>query len=160
MIRWNPSNELASLHGAMDRLFEDFFGGPAPNNGAQRTMTSTYFLPLDVKEVDQAYQIQAPVPGFKPEEVEVTFSGGLLTIKAEHSEESKQQQGAYLRREVSFGNYQRSIQLPADVKEDDISASFDNGVLTVSVPKLPRPQPKKIQIAAGSQKAQLSGKAS
>jgi HSP20 family protein len=122
-------------------------------------MTPTYFLPLDVKEVGNGYEIHAPVPGFKPEEVDVTFSEGVLTIQAKHSEESSQQQGGYLRKEVSYGNYQRSIQLPGDVKEEDITASFENGVLTVSVPKAPRPEPKRIQIT-GSSKKELGGKTS
>ena len=160
MIRWSPSAELANLHSAMDRLFEDFFGHPTQaGDGGQRTATATYFLPLDVKEVGNGYEIHAPVPGFKPEEVDVTFSQGALTIRAEHSEESSREQGGYLRREVSHGNFQRSIQLPGDVKQEDITASFENGVLTVSVPKVPRPEPKKIQVTGGSQK-QLGGKTS
>jgi HSP20 family protein len=154
MIRWSPNTELANLHGAMDRLFEDFFG-PSHGSTSQRQVP-TYFLPLDVKEVPEGYQIQAPVPGFKPEEVEVTFSEGVLRIQAQRREKTSQEEGGYLRREVAYGNYQRAIQLPGDIKEDDISAQFEDGMLTVMVPKAPRPQPKKIQVSAGSQK-QLSG---
>ena len=111
----------------------------------------TYFLSLDVKEAEGGYEIQAPVPGFKPEEVEVTFSDGVLKIQAQHSEQSSKELRGYLRREVAFGNYQRTIQLPGDIKEDDISATFENGMLTVTVPKVPRPQPKKIQIGSTKQ---------
>jgi HSP20 family protein len=144
----------------MDRLFEDFFGHPtATSDDGQRQATPTYVLPLDVKEVDGGYEIQAAVPGFKPQEVEVTFSEGVLTIQAQHSEDSSQRQEGYLRREVSHANYRRAIQLPGDVKEQDITANFENGVLTVRVPKAPRPQPKKIQVSGSSQK-ELSGKSS
>src|SRR5947209_7789081 len=149
MIRWSPSSELANLHGAMDRLFEDFFAPTATGNGSQRQLP-TYVLPLDVSEVEGGYRIQAPVPGFDPDEVEVTYSGGVLRIEAQHAQQSSQEQGGYLRREVARANYQRSIQLPADVKEDEITANFENGVLTLSVPKVPRPQPKKIQISGRS----------
>ncbi len=149
MIRWSPSTELANLHGAMDRLFEDFFGPAGPGNGNQRQV-ATYVLPLDVREADGAYEIQAPVPGFKPEEVEITFADGVLKIHAQHSKQGSHEQGGYLRREVAYANYQRSIQLPGDVKEDEISATFEDGILTVSVPKVPRPQPRKIQITEGS----------
>jgi len=163
VIRWSPSTELANLHGTMDRLFQDFFG-PSTRNGDLRTGMRSYLLPIDVKEVENGYQVQAPIPGFKPEEVEVTFSDGILNIRAEHSEETHQEQTGFLRREVAYGNYQRSTQLPSDVKEDQISADFENGVLTVTVPKMPRPEPKKIQVSAGVQKAgaqkQLSGTAS
>jgi HSP20 family protein len=160
MIRWNPSTELANLHGAMDRLFEDFFGGPANDgNGSPTRALPTYMLPLDVREVENGYEIRAQVPGFAPEEVDVTFSEGVLRIQAEHSGESQERAGGWLRREVAYGNYQRAIQLPGDVKEEDISASFENGILTVSVPKVPRPQPKKIEVSSGSQK-NLPGKTS
>jgi HSP20 family protein len=159
MIRWTPSTELANLHGAMDRLFEDFFGPTTSSGGNGQRLVPTYFLPLDVKEVENGYEITAPIPGFKPEEVDVTFADGVLKISAEHSQQTSKEHAGYLRREVSFGNYQRAIQLPGDVKEDDISASFDNGMLTVMVPKVPRPQPKKIQVTAGSKK-QLVGSAS
>jgi HSP20 family protein len=158
VIRWSPSTELANLHGAMDRLFEDFFGGSAPPANGQRSLP-TYFLPLDVREVEDGYEIQAQLPGFKPEEVDVTFSEGVLRIQAQHSEQSQQQSGGWLRREVAFGNYQRAIQLPGDTKEEDISASFENGVLTVMVPKVPRPQPKRIEVSSGSQK-KLTGRSS
>jgi HSP20 family protein len=158
VIRWSPNTELANLHSAMDRLFQDFFG-PSTTDGGQRSATPSYLLPIDVKEVENGYRIHAPVPGFKPEEVEVSFSDGVLQIQARHSEETKQEEGGYLRREVAYGNYQRSIQLPGDVKEDEISADFEDGVLTVNVPKMPRPEPKKIQVSAGSQK-QVTGKTS
>lgn len=154
MIRWSPGTELANLHSQMDRLFEDFFGPSTPGGRAegQRSLP-TYYLPLDIKEVDNGYEITTPVPGFTPEEVEVTFSEGVLKISAQHSQQSSQAQGGYLRREIAFGNYQRAIQLPGDVKEDEISATFDNGMLTVMVPKAPRPQPKKIEVT----KKQLAG---
>lgn len=156
MIRWSPGAELANLHSQMDRLFEDFFGSPQPGSQARRLANPTYTLPLDVKAEEGGYVIQAPVPGFTPEEVEVTFSEGILTIRAQHTEETTQEQSGWVRREVASGNYQRSLQLPGDVKEDEITAEFENGMLTVTVPKMPRPQPKKIQVGTGSQK-QLQG---
>jgi HSP20 family protein len=159
MIRWSPSAELANLHSQMDRLFEDFFGSTPTTGTVRRPTTPTYTLPLDVKETESGYQIQAPVPGFKPEEVEVTFSEGILSIRAQRTEETTQEQGGWLRKEVASGNYQRSLQMPGDIKADDITAEFENGILTVVVPKSPRPQPKKIQVASGSQK-QLAGTSS
>jgi HSP20 family protein len=108
-------------------------------------------LPLDIKEMENGYQIQAPVPGFKPEEVDVTFADGVLKIEASHTEQSAREQGGYLRREVAYGNFQRTIQLPGDVKEDEITASFEDGMLTIAVPKVPRAQPKKIQVTKGKQ---------
>jgi HSP20 family protein len=160
MIRWSPSTELANLHGAMDRLFEDFFGpSPTRGDGGEREVAPTYRLPLDVKEADGGYEIQASVPGFKPDEVDVTLSDGLLRIQAQHSEETRRGEGGYLRREVAYGNYQRTIQLPGDIKPESVSANFENGILTITVPKVPRAQPTKIQVTSSSPK-QLGGKTS
>ena len=157
MIRWSPGTELANLHGTMDRLFDDLLGPSSAGNGNQRQVMPTYILPLDIREVEDGYQIQAPVPGFKPEEVEITFSEGVLKIQAQHSEDFSQHQSGYLRKEVAYSNYLRSIQLPGDIKEEEIKADFENGLLTVVVPKALRPQPKKIQISGTSAK-QVGGK--
>ena len=148
--------ELAGLHTAMDRLFSDFFGTP-PQEGGEAP-SRTWYLPVDVVDEGSAYQIKAAVPGFTPEEVEVTFADGVLNISAQHKQEwsSKNSTGNYLRRELTFGSYARSMQLPGDVKGDQIKASFDNGILTVDVPKVPAARPIKIQVTGKAQK-QLAG---
>lgn len=148
MIRWSPNAELAGLHTAMDRLFEDFFGPVAGGDG-QRRLARTYHLPIDVREVDGGYEIAAAVPGFAPEEVDITLADGVLRITARHESESHRERDGYLRREVAYGNFERTVQLPGDVNGDEITASFENGMLTISVPKVARPEPKKIQVTSG-----------
>ena len=159
--RWSPMGELASLHTAMDRLFGDFFGTPLTTNGEQAT-TPTWYLPLDIVDQGNGYHIKAAVPGFSPEEVEVTYSDGMLNISAQHRQESttKDEKGTYLRRELTYGNYMRSVQLPGEVKQEGIKATFDNGVLTIDVPKVPAAQPVKIQISGKSSQKQLVGASS
>jgi HSP20 family protein len=147
MSRWSPMGELASLHSTMDKLFSDVFASPAAGNGAE---ARTWYLPLDVVDQGNAYQVKGAIPGFKPEEVEVTYRDGLLSIKAQHREESESTEGDYLRRELTYGNFARNIQLPGDVKADDIKATFDAGMLTVEIPKVPAPQPVKIPITGAA----------
>ena len=163
LVRWNPTSDLASLHSTMDRLFSDVFGeafrGSMAGDGG-RTEAATYHLPVNIAETDTGYRIQAPVPGFKPEEVEVTYADGVLSIKAKRSQERSRQEGNYLRREVAFGNYQRQVTLPSDVRAEDIKASFENGVLTVEVPRAPKPKPVRIRIQPGEREKQLAGAAS
>ena len=156
--RWSPMGELASLHTAMDRLFGDFFGTPLTTSGEQSPVP-TWYLPLDIVDQGNGYQIKAAVPGFAPEEVEVTYSEGMLNISAQHRQEStsKDEKGTYLRRELTHGNYSRSVQLPGEVKQDGIKAQFDNGILTIHVPKVPAAQPVKIQISGKSSQKQLVG---
>ncbi len=168
IVRWSPATDLASLHSAMDRLFGDVFGdvfaSPGTSQGVERTeggdggrQLPTFHLPVNISETADGYRIEAPVPGFRPEDVEVMFADGILTINAKRTGERTSEEGGYLRREVAFGNYRRQISLPGDVRADDIKATFDNGVLNVDVPRVPRPEPKRIQIRPGEQAKQLTG---
>jgi HSP20 family protein len=130
-----------------DELFSDFFASPLA-----RSENRTWYLPLDVIDAGSAYQVKAPVPGFKPEEIEVTFADKVLSIKAQRKTESEKKEGNYLRREMTFGNFARSIQLPGDVNAKDIKATFDNGILTIDIPKMAAPQPVKIAVSGKSEK--------
>jgi len=155
--RWSPVGELASLHTAMDRLFSDFFGGGSgepESNGSQGT---TWYLPLDIVDTDNAYQVRAAVPGFAPEDVELTYNDGVLSIVARRKEESTSKQGTYLRRELRLGNYARSVQLPGGIRPEDIKASFDSGILTVEIPKAKGPEPIKIEVSGKAEKKQPVG---
>jgi HSP20 family protein len=87
------------------------------------------------------------------------LSDGVLNITAQHKQESESKSGNYLRRELSFGKYARSVQLPGDIKESDIKANFDNGMLTIDIPKMPPAKLVKIPIGASSDK-QLVGSGS
>jgi HSP20 family protein len=136
-----------------DRLFVDFFGTPLVDDSRE---PRTWYLPLDVVDRGNAYEVKAALPGFKPEDVELTFADGVLAIKAQRKQESESKDGSYLRRELTYGDYERRVQLPGDVKEADIKATFDNGMLNIEIPKVPAPQAVKIPIAASSEK-QLVG---
>lgn len=153
--RWTPVGELASLHTAMDRLFGDFFGGTALDSDQNGTQ-STWYLPLDIVDAGSSYQVKAAVPGFKPEDVDVTFHDGMLNIVARHQEESSTKQGKYLRRELRVGNFARSVQLPAEIRPEEIKAAFEAGILTVEIPKAAVAKPIKIQVSGQSEK-QLVG---
>jgi HSP20 family protein len=148
--RWSPMGELAGLHTAMDRLFSDFFGSPLPEGSD--TSSRTWYLPVDVVDQGTRYHIKAAVPGFNPEDVEVTFSEGVLNISANHKQELSSKNGTYLRRELAYGSYGRSIQLPGDVSEKEIKASFDNGILTIEIPKVPAAKPIRIEVTGKPQK--------
>src|SRR5205807_2260139 len=93
---------------------------------------------------------EASVPGFTPEQVEVTFEDGTLTIKGQRSSESEEKKGEYVRRERRHASVYRRVGLPAEVRADEISASFDNGVLRITVPRAQKAQPKRIPVTAGS----------
>ena len=149
---WSP-NDLFSVTRTMDRLFDEFLGsgGTSVPGGGERELP-TYSLPVDVLETKEAYVLTAPVPGFAPEQVEVTFDQGVLSISAKA--EPLQVQGTWLRQERPYGSWLRRLQLPEQVQGDAIEAGFEHGLLTVTVPKVPAPAPVRIPIGgtAGARK--------
>jgi HSP20 family protein len=144
LVRWNPWGELFDLHSQMDQLFQSLTTD-TPSNGGQFTN-----LPVDIKQSDDAYTIEASVPGFRPEDVEVTFDDGVLTIRGQHRWEQEQKQGSYVRRERKMSSVMRQISMPAEVRADEITANFEHGVLTITVPRAQKAQPKRIQVQTTS----------
>ncbi len=142
----------------MDRLIEQFFSEQAPETARSAT-PPTYYLPVDIFESEEAYTLVASVPGFREEQVEVTFEDGVLAIKAK-AEEHKAP-GRWLRQERPYGSFVRRLEVPAQVESTKISAHFDNGVLTVTIPKTAKPKPVKIEIKSAPKQAtdkQISSK--
>lgn len=144
---WDPYSEMAQASRVVDRIFDQFFGtggGAANERGATKAEAPTFQLPLDILESDDGYTLFASVAGIDQEKVEVTFDSGILTILA--PAQPIQVNGQWVRRERPYGSFVRKLQLPAEVQSEGIGASFDNGVLTVTVPKATRPQPVKIPV--------------
>jgi len=151
LVRWNPWGELFNLPSQMDDLFEAL----SPAQGGDKGDVRGYVqLPVDISQTDEAFSIEASVPGYKPDEVEVTFDDGVLTIKGQHKVESEKKEGEWVRRERRMSSVYRQVGLPAEVRADEISASFDNGVLTINVPRAQRAQPKRIPVTAGATNGQ------
>jgi HSP20 family protein len=143
LIRWQPFDGNVSLRNAIDRLFEDSvvqprWGWVAPLSAAN--------LAIDMFETKDEVVVKAALPGVKPEEVEVTITGNTLTIAGESNEESEVKEKDYIRKERRFGSFTRSVTLPNGLKADKAEASFENGVLTLKVPKSEEVKPKSIKI--------------
>jgi HSP20 family protein len=117
---------------------------------------ATYYLPVDVFESDDAYTLLASVPGFREDQVEVTFEDGILSIKART--EPHKAPGRWLRQERPYGSFVRRLELPQQAETSKISAHFENGVLTVTVPKAAKPQPVKIAISAPNRTKSAPGR--
>jgi HSP20 family protein len=143
IVRWNPVRDMVSLREAMDRLFEDSFVRPrswlSPVEGVST-------LALDVLENDDDVTVRASVPGLKPEDIEISVRGETLTIKGETKDEKEEKSGNYHLRERRYGAFQRSIVLPTLVNADKAQAEFEQGVLTLTLPKVEAVKPKSIKI--------------
>src|SRR5205807_8432782 len=104
-------------------------------------------LPMHIRQSHDASEIEASVPRFKPDDLDITLDENVLTIRGTRHEDEVMR-GAYVRRERNAHSVYRQVGLPAEVKTDEITAGFDNGVLTVIVPRAQRAQPKRIPVIA------------
>jgi HSP20 family protein len=143
LTRWDPSSEFAAMRNVMDRLFEQPFGRFAPRNGEDLGNTS---LSLDVVENGDTYVIRAAVPGVDPKDVEISVDEDVLTIRGEFKSDEQTNEDNYLRREIRSGSFQRQLRLPPTVEPERAEASFENGLLKLSIPKKPEARARSIKI--------------
>jgi HSP20 family protein len=133
---WTALREIESqfnrLFGEMSRDYDFFDHGWSPA--------------VDVKEDDQAYHIEADLPGMKKEDVEVTVVDNVVTIKGERKHEEEKKEKGYHRIERRYGTFERSFELPGGFQGDKIEARFDNGVLHMTLPKREEAKPKQIEV--------------
>lgn len=146
VYRTNLVGPVFGLRREIDRLFEDAFG-----RGAEAGR-STWIPATNIREDDRGLTFEFELPGFQPDQVEVTSENGVLTVRGERLEERKEDdQRRYHLVERTSGAFQRSFQLPQGLDEDNIEASFQHGLLEVRIPKAALPQPRKIQIRSGTE---------
>jgi len=137
--RWDPFREMMSLRNRIDHLFG---------------LATLYDEPaLDMYETDGKIKVDMPLPGVKPEEVELTITGNTLTIKGERKVKEEVKKENYYRHEMHYGAFTRTVTLPETVDVAKPEATFENGVVTVSFPKLKTVEPKRIEIKAIEPKA-------
>ena len=140
--RSSPFGELVTLRQAMDRLLED---SARPRAWGFAT-TGSFGLPLDVTNASDELVVEAALPGFKPGDVEITVEDRRLRIRAEsHSDESTGE-GESLVREIRRGSVSRILALPTGLEPDQASATFENGLLTLRIPRAEAVKPRQIRI--------------
>ncbi len=136
---------LGNFQEEINHLFQDFFG----NNDLTKFEQNFEQMPaIDVIENEKDFKIKAELAGMDPENVDVSVSDGYLTIKGERKEETEEKDDNYLRQEMSYGSFQRTVSLPETANVDKADATFKNGILNVSIPKKAEAvhKPKKLQI--------------
>ncbi len=141
LIPWKREQEESALERRtepsslqdMNRLFDDFFRGSALAPFGERWAA---FSPrIDITENEQAFKVSAELPGVDQEDIDLTLSHNVLTIRGEKREETERQDESCYCTERSYGSFRRSISLPTEVDADQIEATYQNGVLTVTLPK-------------------------
>ena len=139
-----PIQDLFSIHNEMERLFDHWY---RPTRYRTEGENLDWLPVVDILEAKEHVEIRAEVPGLSEKAVQVSVTDDVLTLKGEKKRESEENDQKYHRVERSYGRFQRSFTLPANLNPEDIKAKFTNGVLTVSIPKVKEVQPKEVQIS-------------
>lgn len=145
LTRWQPVREMVTLRDAMDRLFDDAFTRPW---GLAEAARGSAAPSVDMYETESEVVIKAAVPGLKAEDVQINVTGEMLTIKGEIKEKTEVKEKAYHIREQRWGAFERSLILPTQVVPDKAKAEFEDGVVTIALPKAEEVKPKTITVKA------------
>jgi HSP20 family protein len=148
LVRWDPVRDLTALQSEVNRLFSRMGGGEVADRQA-------WTPSIDVIETDDAVTLKAELAGMDPKDISIEVQDNILTVSGERRFEEEIKEDKYYRIERRYGSFSRSISLPQVIDESKIQATYDNGVLEVSVPKAEVAKPKKIQVTTGSQKPQV-----
>ncbi len=138
--RWNPVRDMITLRETMDQLMNEAYS----RNRDYRNQPAAWQLPVDAYATEDAIVIVADVPGLKPEDLDVTLEGDTLTIRGEikPSQESKH----YLLRERLSGRFERVLTINTPIDTSKVEASFENGVVQITLPKAEAVKPKQIKV--------------
>ena len=143
--RWYPLREMVSMRDAVNSLLQESF--VQPNGAWVERGAATFALPLDITEAENDFVVKASLPGIRPEDVQTTVLGDTLTIRAESKVEEENGHN-WLLRERRAGSFQRTVSMGTPINADMASAQFDNGVLTLTLPKSEQARPKQIKLGS------------
>jgi HSP20 family protein len=153
IIRRDPFFALTSLQDRVNQLFSQTFGG-FEGPGLEQPLTSANFLPpVDIFEDEHNITLQAEIPGVKEEDLNVTLENNVLTITGERKFKEEEKKDNFHRIERRYGKFTRSFTLPASVDPQNVNATFENGVLNMTLPKREEFKPKKITIGVSKSPA-------
>jgi HSP20 family protein len=136
--RWDPFRDLRMMDDTVNRLWRGYGGVPAA--------AEDWNLLLDVVQRDDDIVVKASIPGVKAKDIDVSFEDNVLTIKAEKKSDFTNEKSNYLIRERSYGSFYRALRLPESIDSDKIECGFEDGVLTVTLPKAEEKKKKQLKI--------------
>lgn len=138
IIRWDPFREMTQAQSQFSKLVDQVWGG----------RQESWLPAIDVFDTKVAVVLKAELAGMNPDDIQIEVEDNVLTVKGERRFEEEVDEERYYRVERRFGSFQRSLALPQGVKVADISASYEDGILTISVPKVEEERPKRIEVKA------------
>ena len=144
LIPWEPFAEMTSLRDVLDRMFDQAFVRPF----AASTFALNGLPTLDLYQTHDQVVLKAALPGVQPEDIQISVTNGVLNLRGEVHEDQQDKTHTYLIRERCFGSFQRSLTLPTHVNVDQAQATFEDGLLVLTLPKAEQAKPKSITVKA------------
>ena len=143
IVRWEPFRDLMTTQREFDRLFKEAF---TPLFGEGDISTRTWAPPVDIFETENDIVLKAELPGVDPKDVEVKVEDNTLYLKGERKFEKEVKDESYHRIERSYGSFARSFSLPNSINAEKVKAEYEDGLLTLTLPKREEAKPKTIKI--------------
>jgi HSP20 family protein len=143
IVRWEPFRDLVSVQRDFDRLFREAF---SPQFAEAELSTRSWAPPVDIYETDNDIVLKAELPGVDPKDVEVRVEDNNLYLKGERKFEKEVKEQNYHRIERSYGSFARSFSLPSSISADKVKAEFNDGLLTITMPKREEAKPKTVKV--------------
>jgi HSP20 family protein len=134
---------MMTLREAMNRLFDDSFTRPVGASGISSVIPA-----IDLYQTNDEVVVKASLPGLKADDVQLSVTGDALTLRGEFKASNEKQEATYHIRERRYGSFERALMLPTAVQTDKAKADFENGILTITLPKADAVKPKTISIKA------------
>ena len=151
LVRWNPVREVATFPGGIlsmqreiNRMFDNFFREGTEEDGG--LFPSAWTPAVDLAERDNDFVMKMELPGVDRNDVKITLENNMLTIRGEKKQEKQAKESNLHRIERIYGSFQRSVSLPTSVRNDQVEAALQDGVLTVTLPKAEHAKPKQIEV--------------
>ena len=145
VTRWDPFRDLMSVQDEINRLFGRTYGAREGAGGGQ---LAGWAPAIDIHETGDSFVIDVELPGVEPDGVDISVEEDALTLRGERTPPAEREGEAFHRVERRYGPFARSIVLPPTADSERIEASFDRGVLTITVPKAERAKPRRIEVKA------------
>jgi HSP20 family protein len=154
LTRWEPFREFATLQDRMNRLFRESYN----DAGRDESLTTSSFAPaVDVYEDEHKVALKIEVPGIEEKDIDVRVENNTLTVHGERKIEKEEKEENYRRVERQYGSFTRTFTLPQTVDTENVSATYDKGVLKITLPKKAEAKPKQVKVNVSSEKT-LEGK--
>jgi HSP20 family protein len=138
--------DLFNVSNRINRLLNDAFGGLDWQSRGGDSVSASWVPPVDIFEEKDAIRIMAEVPGVRPQDVKISLEGNILTVHGQKQQTAEERTERVHRYERTYGVFERTFSLPSSVDANSIKASYEHGVLTITLPKVEQARPREIQV--------------